>query len=68
MQLRALTGLRFFAAFAIVLLHLKLAIKLPLLELMGQTLVHGVSFFFVLSGFILTHVYSNKDFPGLVTF
>lgn len=56
-NLRPLTSLRFFAAFAIVLLHAKLYMKWPWLEHFPSTLVQGVSFFFVLSGFILTHVY-----------
>jgi peptidoglycan/LPS O-acetylase OafA/YrhL len=59
-DLRPLTSLRFFAAFAIVLLHAKLYTKWHWLELFTLPLVHGVSFFFVLSGFILTHVYSAR--------
>lgn len=31
---------------------------------MPASMVHGVSFFFVLSGFILTHVYSSKPMPS----
>lgn len=54
-----LTSLRFFAAAAIVLMHMQRVIlptgKYPPLGL-------GVSFFFVLSGFILTYVY--RDFSG----
>jgi peptidoglycan/LPS O-acetylase OafA/YrhL len=55
-RLEALTGLRFFAAFAIVLLHSR-GRFLPDDALAGWPLGAGVSFFFVLSGFILTHVY-----------
>lgn len=57
-KLRALTSLRFFAAISIVWLHSKnyftwagVGPNLPF--------VQGVSFFFVLSGFILMHVYGN---------
>lgn len=58
-DLKPLTSLRFVAASMIVALHASNyfpwaapASKLPLNQ--------GVSFFFVLSGFILTHVYSHK--------
>jgi peptidoglycan/LPS O-acetylase OafA/YrhL len=57
----ALTSLRFFAALAIVIFHLSGwggAFKLSLIETLSQ----GVSFFFVLSGFILTYSYSNRKF------
>lgn len=61
-DLQALTAMRFFAAAMIVIHHTAHLFpwgveegKLPL----GQ----GVSFFFVLSGFILTHVYSHRSVP-----
>lgn len=58
-KLPALTSLRFFAAAAIVLEH-----SLPYFHigtaLAGKyVLIQGVTFFFVLSGFILTHTYSH---------
>jgi peptidoglycan/LPS O-acetylase OafA/YrhL len=56
-RLDALTGLRFVAAFAIVLHHSRNI--LPGVIPPGWPLDHGVSFFFVLSGFILTHVYPS---------
>jgi peptidoglycan/LPS O-acetylase OafA/YrhL len=64
-DLPALTSLRFVAAMMIVVLHCR-TIGMPLLWLKHApgTLVHGVSFFFVLSGFILTHVYRSRGFPG----
>lgn len=55
----SLTSLRFFAAFAIVLHHAR-SIIFPADFMLGIPLGHGVSFFFVLSGFILAHVYSGK--------
>jgi peptidoglycan/LPS O-acetylase OafA/YrhL len=51
--LPALTGLRFVAAMMIVWLHAHQIFGLP----NPGHLAQGVSFFFVLSGFILTHVY-----------
>ena len=54
-RLDALTSLKFFAAFAIVIHHS--GYFLPPDILTGWPLDHGVSFFFVLSGFILVHVY-----------
>lgn len=54
-----LTSLRFFAAGAIVLLHM----QAPVFGIPGDArLGLGVGFFFVLSGFILTYVY--RDFTG----
>jgi peptidoglycan/LPS O-acetylase OafA/YrhL len=56
-QLDALTSLRFFAASAVVLYH----VPFTLTQSVGWTILPdgslGVSFFFVLSGFILRHVY-----------
>lgn len=57
-NLRPLTSLRFFAAMMIVVGHSSVYNS----WFAGVTtyLTHGVSFFFVLSGFILTHVYTSK--------
>lgn len=54
--LGSLTALRFFAALAIVVHH-SVAILLPAGTLAAFPLDAGVSFFFVLSGFILTYVH-----------
>ncbi|WP_102959831.1 acyltransferase family protein [Mangrovicella endophytica] len=59
-HLLPLTSLRFFAALPIVILH----IYGPILPgPMQQPLFLGVSFFFVLSGFILMHVYRDGVEP-----
>lgn len=64
-KLKPLTSLRFFAAFAIVLHHVNGSFGVP--QIAGVNLAAGVSFFFVLSGFILTYVY--PDLPSrAVTF
>lgn len=55
-QLRALTGLRFIAAFAIVIHHSRGLFFTPE-ALAPYPLDIGVSLFFVLSGFILTYVH-----------
>ena len=58
-QLDALTGLRFFAALAVIMVH---AVNLAIRRDAGyeQWAASAVSFFFVLSGFILTYVYSER--------
>ncbi len=57
-QLRALTGLRFIAALAVFYHHCANAMNLPRPSVaLGGA---AVSFFFVLSGFILTYVYSGR--------
>lgn len=65
-DLKPLTSLRFFAAIAIVLLHARQFFDpiWPWLHSIPITAAQGVSFFFVLSGFILTHVYKSKPWPG----
>ena len=64
----SLTSLRFFAAFAIVLHHAR-GLVFPNEFLPGIPLAAGVSFFFVLSGFILAYVYTGKmESVGLYKF
>jgi peptidoglycan/LPS O-acetylase OafA/YrhL len=60
-QLPALTSLRFFAAFAVLALHYRDLLG-PLPPWLLKALVggqYGVTFFFVLSGFILTYNYQG---------
>ena len=69
-ELPALTGVRFYAAFLVFLSHV---VILPGMEAMseGRVLfnmgVVGVSFFFVLSGFILTYNYADAFNGGVST-
>ena len=63
-RIDALTGIRFFAALAVVLYHFW-EIDLPgaPTNLIVENGFVGVSFFFVLSGYILSHVYLRDDEP-----
>jgi peptidoglycan/LPS O-acetylase OafA/YrhL len=58
-ELPALTGLRFFAAIAITIHHMQGAFGFPKDMFPQMPLSNGVSFFYVLSGFILTYVYRD---------
>src|SRR5947209_13632390 len=59
-DLKPLTSLRFFAAVMIVIIHTDVYLKIAPLGHVRPTMSAGVSFFFVLSGFILTHVYTAR--------
>ena len=64
--LPALTGLRFVAAFWVVLYHffrpLQLGIPMPArIESIFQSGFCGVGLFFALSGFVLSYVYGDID-------
>ena len=56
-KLAALTGLRFIAA-ALIVVHHSRALRIPVPP---YALDHGVSLFFVLSGFILAYAYPRLD-------
>ncbi|MFT4041035.1 MAG: acyltransferase, partial [Thermomicrobiales bacterium] len=63
-HLRPLTSLRFFAAGMVLLLHARGQFGIP--PTLGDPLLlgQGVSFFFVLSGFILVYVYGEMERVG----
>ncbi|MGV1867573.1 MULTISPECIES: acyltransferase family protein [unclassified Rhizobium] len=58
-NLPALTGLRFIAAIMIVVEHSRGMFMIPTTFLTQWQVDNAVSFFFILSGFILTHVYGD---------
>ncbi len=58
-MLDPLTSLRFFAALTVFTWHLRGLLTLPLVNWV-QTGYLGVSFFYVLSGFIMAYVYTEK--------
>jgi len=71
-RLDQLTSLRFFAALAVVASHLwPLAEEPNALQPLARTLFHegyaGVSFFFMLSGYILAHTYQAKLASGAIS-
>ena len=62
-RLPALTSLRFFAAFHVVIFHFqafKIMIGPPWFQKLSSIGYVGVSFFFVLSGFILVYTYAGR--------
>jgi peptidoglycan/LPS O-acetylase OafA/YrhL len=65
-RLDALTSLRFVAAAAIVVWHISPSLCASHCFRDFLQLPQGVSFFFVLSGFILSHVYPSLEAPGAV--
>ena len=71
-RIEQLTSLRFFAALAVLASHLwPLAEEANPLQPIARTLFHegyaGVSFFFMLSGFILSHTYQAKLTQGTIS-
>ncbi|MYR15977.1 acyltransferase family protein, partial [Streptomyces sp. SID724] len=68
-RLDSLTGLRFWAALAVVLYHLsRQAGQLPWISDVTWYGRSGVTFFFVLSGFVLAWTYDGKVVPAIVFF
>jgi peptidoglycan/LPS O-acetylase OafA/YrhL len=67
-SLKPLTSLRFVAAAMVVCFHASIAFHWPWLKHIPTAFATSVSFFFVLSGFILSYVYTSRDFPGYVPF
>ncbi|MFF8553074.1 acyltransferase family protein [Streptomyces sp. NPDC015501] len=66
-RLDSLTGLRFWAALAVVLYHLsRQAGQLPWISDVTWYGRSGVTFFFVLSGFVLAWTYDGRSVPTLV--
>ncbi|MBT2895236.1 acyltransferase [Streptomyces sp. McG3] len=66
-RLDSLTGLRFWAALAVVLYHLsRQAGQLPWISDVTWYGRSGVTFFFVLSGFVLAWTYDGKVVPAVV--
>ncbi len=58
------TGLRFFAAFLVFAVHFRWDTSpKALTDLLAQGYV-GVNFFFILSGFVLTHSYKERILSG----
>ena len=67
-RLPALTSLRFFAALHVCIFHLyamKIASGGGWLRQIAAIGYVGVSFFFILSGFILVYTYADRDVPAL---
>lgn len=65
-EMRALTAIRFFAALWVVLYHFRdqLAFRIDETTLIFVNGPLGVDFFFVLSGFVMAHVYSEAVRTG----
>jgi peptidoglycan/LPS O-acetylase OafA/YrhL len=62
-RVNSLTSLRFFAALGVLLFHFPITFPGPLGNAYRVLAAHGytgVTFFFILSGFLLTSIYSNK--------
>lgn len=65
-RLDSLTGLRWWAAFAVFIFHMRVFAPVPWLSAVAPYGNYGVAFFFVLSGFVLT--YSARSSTTTVNF
>jgi peptidoglycan/LPS O-acetylase OafA/YrhL len=60
-RLESLTGLRWFAAFGVFFSHVAILLPLPYLNELFVLGTAGVTFFFVLSGYVLTWTFFDRD-------
>ena len=60
-RINHLTGLRFFAAFLVFMSHIEFSGSYDSLQIVFKQGFIGVSFFFILSGFVLS--YSHNEAP-----
>lgn len=67
-RLEQLTGLRFFAALLVIAVHFRWDTSPEALSTFVEEGRVGVSFFFVLSGFVLTHSYRTRIRAGKISF
>ncbi|MDK3017287.1 acyltransferase family protein [Pseudodonghicola flavimaris] len=67
-RVEQLTGLRFFAALLVFAVHFRWDTSPEALRTLAQQGYVGVSFFFMLSGFVLTHSYGRRIRAGQVSF
>src|SRR5262245_14988195 len=63
-RVESLTGLRWLAAFGVFLSHVNVFLPLPFTKGLFGLGVSGVTFFFVLSGFVLTWTMTRDDTAG----
>jgi len=68
LRLDQLTGLRYFAALLVFVSHLKWENSADFIKTIFGSGYVGVSFFFVLSGFVLSYSYKDKIASGEITF
>ncbi|MEZ9324216.1 acyltransferase family protein [Vibrio cyclitrophicus] len=66
-RIEQLTGLRFFAALLVFVSHIKWSDSLDIYQKIFKEGYVGVSFFFILSGFVLSLSYKEKIATGLIS-
>lgn len=67
-RIEQLTGLRFFAALLVFVSHIQWSNSLDIYQKIFNEGYVGVSFFFILSGFILSLSYKDKISCGIISF